>query len=66
MTVGRHHVEAECASRGQSVYQMPVHLNAGSHTVMVKAIDQPILLDQWMLDYDVERQFYIFPVKPAL
>ncbi len=52
--------------RGQYVYKLPISLNAGSHTLTIKALDEGIIVDQWMIDYDVERQFYMFPVKPSL
>ncbi len=52
--------------RGQTIRTMPIHLNAGSHSLTIQALDDDIVLDQWMIDYDAERQFYVFPVKPAL
>ncbi len=51
---------------GQTLRKMAVRLNAGSHTLTIKALDDHIVLDQWMIDYDAERQWYMFPVKSAL
>jgi len=47
--------------RGQAVRTMTVILSAGKHQVVVKALDEHIILDQLMLDPDVNRQFYLFP-----
>ncbi len=52
--------------RGQTVRTMPVRLNAGNHSLTIQALDDDIVLDQWMIDYDTERQFYMFPVKGVM
>lgn len=52
--------------RGQAVRSEKVHLTAGTHTLEIMAIDNHIIVDQWMIDYDRERQFYLFPIGSAL
>ncbi|MBR3531213.1 MAG: glycosyl hydrolase 115 family protein [Bacteroidaceae bacterium] len=47
--------------RGQTVRTINAKLSAGKHLVVVKALDEHIILDQLMLDPDVNRQFYLFP-----
>lgn len=47
--------------RGQAVRQMPLKLNRGSHTLKIKAIDNHIIVDQWMIDSNPKRKFYLFP-----
>ncbi len=49
--------------RGQAIRSVPVSLKRGKHTVEVKAIDDNIVIDQWMWDPNPNRQFYLFPVK---
>ena len=50
--------------RGQAVrtLELPA-LKAGKHTLAIKAIDSHIVVDQWMLDYEANRKFYLFPVN---
>ncbi len=48
--------------RGQAVRTVPVSLKPGKHTLEIKALDENILIDQWMWDPNPKRQFYIFPV----
>ncbi len=50
--------------RGQAVrtLELPA-LKAGKHTLVIKAIDNHIVVDQWMLDYKANRKFYLFPVN---
>lgn len=52
--------------RGQAVRTDPVHLSAGTHTLTIKALDDNVVIDQWMIDYNPDRLFYMFPVRPAL
>lgn len=50
--------------RGQAVRELKLDgLKAGTHTLLFKALDTHILVDQWMIDYDANRKFYLFPVK---
>ena len=49
--------------RGQAVRELSLNgLAKGKHTLTIKALDNHIVLDQWMVDYDVNRKFYLFPV----
>lgn len=49
--------------RGQAVRTLRLHgLKAGSHKLVIKALDSHIVVDQWMIDYNQNRQFYLFPV----
>ena len=49
-------------TRGQAVAVFPVELAAGAHTLTVTALDDHIIFDQWMVDFQPERQFYLFPL----
>jgi len=49
--------------RQQALRQTPVHITKGQHTLTITALDDHILLDQWMLDYKPGRKFYIFPIQ---
>ena len=49
--------------RGQTIRTMKVNgLSAGRHKLVFKALDNHIVLDQWMIDNDESRKFYLFPV----
>ena len=49
--------------RGQAVRELKLDgLKAGNHTFTVKALDNHIVVDQWMVDYKAGRKFYLFPV----
>lgn len=49
--------------RGQAIRELLLEkLKSGSHTLVVKALDHHVVVDQWMIDYDKNRQFYLFPV----
>ena len=48
--------------RGQTVRTIHARLSAGRHQVVIKALDEHIILDQLMLDPNPERQFYLFPM----
>lgn len=47
--------------RGQALKVIPINIPKHSFTLTIKAIDDHILLDQWMIDTDPDRQFYIIP-----
>ncbi len=49
--------------RGQALRTLDVILPQGSHTLTVTAIDDHIIMDQWMIDYCKDRKFYVFPVR---
>ena len=48
--------------RGQTLKSFYVTLPSGNHTIEIKALDDHVILDQWVLDYDVDREYYVFPV----
>ena len=49
---------------GELVYEFysPL-LSEGQHTLKIKALDDHIIMDQWMLDFKKDRKFYVIPVK---
>lgn len=49
--------------RGQAIRELPVELTKGKHTLTIKALDNHIIADQWMIDYNPQRKHYLFPVK---
>lgn len=49
--------------RGQALKQTPVSLSKGKHTLKIKALDDHIIMDQWMLDFKKDRKFYVIPVN---
>ena len=48
--------------RGQALKQTPVMVSKGRHTLKIKALDDHVIADQWMLDFKPERKFYVIPV----
>ena len=49
--------------RGQAVRTMALSgLKAGLHRLVIRAIDNHVVVDQWMIDRDATRKFYLFPV----
>ncbi|MDO4931765.1 MAG: glycosyl hydrolase 115 family protein [Prevotellaceae bacterium] len=52
--------------RGQALRSLDLNLAPGRHTLTVTALDEHIIMDQWMIDYRKNRSFYVFPVKPEL
>ena len=49
--------------RGQALRSLPVRLTKGSHKLRIKALDDHIVVDQWMVDFCKNRQFYVIPTK---
>lgn len=49
--------------RGQALKETPVTLSKGTHTLVICALDDHIILDQWMVDFKTERKFYVIPVE---
>ena len=49
--------------RGQALKETPVKVAKGDHTLRIKALDDHIIADQWMLDFKVGRKFYVIPTK---
>ena len=48
--------------RGQALKTTPVKVSKGQHTLKIKALDDHIICDQWMLDFKKNRKFYVIPV----
>jgi hypothetical protein len=48
--------------RGQALKKTPVKVSKGKHTLKIKALDDHIILDQWMIDFKPSRKFYVIPV----
>lgn len=49
--------------RGQARRELKLNLTKGNHTLTIKALDEHIIADQWMIDYNANRKFYLFPIK---
>ncbi len=49
--------------RGQARRTLDTHLSKGSHTLTIKAIDDNIVVDQWMVDPQKDRHFYLIPTE---
>jgi hypothetical protein len=49
--------------RGQALKATPVKAAKGHHILKIKALDDHIIMDQWMLDFKKDRKFYVFPVS---
>lgn len=47
--------------RGQALRTLPVTLSADKHILEIKALDDNIVIDQWMWDCNPTRKFYLFP-----
>ena len=47
--------------RGQALKQITVKVGKGNHTLRVRALDDHIIMDQWMLDFQTDRKFYVIP-----
>ena len=52
--------------RGQALKQTPVKVQKGKHTLKIKALDDHIIADQWMLDFKTGRKFYVIPTIPSM
>ena len=48
--------------RGQALKNFYVTLSSGNHTIEIKALDDNVIIDQWVVDFDVDREYYVFPV----
>ena len=47
--------------RGQTLKSIFVTLDKGDHTIEITALDDSVILDQWVLDFDVDREYYVIP-----
>ena len=52
--------------RGQALKQTPVKVQKGKHTLKIKALDDHIIADQWMIDFKTGRKFYVIPTIPSM
>ena len=52
---------AEGVLRGQTVVTLPVSLLRGQHTLTICVLSDHVVVDQWMIDRDTDREFYVFP-----
>ncbi len=50
--------------RNQSLTTFVAHIaEAGEHTIRVYALDEELIIDQLMLDFDLDREHYLIPVE---
>ncbi len=47
--------------RGQAIRQTKQYMTKGKHTLVLTALDDHVVIDQWMLDFKPNRRFYLFP-----
>ena len=52
--------------RGQAVDKTKIQLSQGEHTLKITALDDHVIFDQWMIDFNLDQKFYLFPVAPQL
>ncbi|MFV0378496.1 MAG: glycosyl hydrolase 115 family protein, partial [Mangrovibacterium sp.] len=51
--------------RGQAIRTTKQHLTKGKHRLTITALDDHVIVDQWIIDFKPGRKFYVFPVVPA-
>ncbi len=51
--------------RGQAIRTTSHKIFKGRQTVTITALDEHVIIDQWMLDFEPDRKFYVFPAKPC-
>lgn len=49
--------------RGQALKKTNVYLSKGKHQLTITALDNHIVVDQWMVDFAANRQFYVIPTN---
>ncbi|MBR1415602.1 MAG: glycosyl hydrolase 115 family protein [Prevotella sp.] len=49
--------------RGQTLKVTPVQVQKDHHTLRIRALDDHIIIDQWMLDFQQNRKFYVIPAQ---
>ena len=49
--------------RGQAILLFPINITNGHHTLSIKALDNHVEVDQWMIDFVKDRHFYVFPTQ---
>lgn len=61
--IGRTDTWKKNVLRGQAVKETRHTLAKGRHTLTITALDAHVVVDQWMLDFNPKRKFYVFPVE---
>lgn len=51
--------------RGQAIRNTTHQISKGKHTLVIKALDNHVVIDQWMLDFQTDRSFYLFPLEAS-
>lgn len=49
--------------RGQTVKDLDINISKGEHTLSIRALDDHVVLDQWMIDFKKDRKYYLFPIE---
>ena len=49
--------------RGQVQKSFYTTLHYGTHDIEIKALDEHVIVDQWILDFDVDREYYMIPTE---
>ena len=49
--------------RGQAQKSFYTTLYYGYHDLEIKALDDNVIIDQWILDFDVDREYYMIPTE---
>ena len=55
----------ENVMRGQAIRNTTHTLAKGKHTLVITALDNHVVVDQWMLDFKPQRSFYLFPLDAS-
>ena len=49
--------------RCQALKKTPIKVSKGQHTLKVRALDDHLIFDQWMIDFCTQRTFYVIPMS---
>ncbi len=49
--------------RGQAIRNTSHKITKGKHILSITALDDHVVIDQWMIDFKPERKFYAFPLN---
>ena len=49
--------------RGQVQKSFYTTLFYGNHEIEIRALDDHVIVDQWILDFDVDREYYMIPTE---
>ena len=55
----------ENVMRGQAMRNTTHQITKGKHKLVIKALDNHVVIDQWMIDVKPHRNFYLFPLNAA-